>query len=174
MPKPSRVLERVRVHGQTHDLVDSLGRIDFDRLREETEEANAQSIWWGILAAKATRTFREAEVMSQTAEANAILRLSKQSVDKGFRWTDQAIKAAARADEAYLAAKKQEIEAQEAASMVESTKYACVQKAKNLEALGRLVADQVWVEQGPRTDTSVRAPRTPAQARPVRHPAIPR
>jgi len=72
-----------------YEIVESLGRIDFGHLALEVEETGAEVLWWGEVAAKATRRANDLERqmdyvqadLRRKVRAGATARLEKMTVD---------------------------------------------------------------------------------------------
>ena len=157
-------LARVLVNGQAADLVESLGRINLDNLTEEVQETGAEQIWWGIMAARAERQAAQADFDTKTLRAEKRRQYRADAVNRGEQpgrggFTNDAIDDAVQLDPAYQSAARKALEAREAAEMVQSAKYAIIQKNDNIGNLAPLLSQERYARaEPPRPSTRPRTP----------------
>jgi hypothetical protein len=131
------IYTEISTNGKTHAISDTLGRIDLDNLSREIEGCNAESVWWGVAAADADLAADRAKSLMDSVQADLNQRFRTKAA--GTRITDDAVKALTATHPEYREAQDAYFQAKRNASVIESVKYAVVQKARNLEKLTALL-----------------------------------
>lgn len=134
-------------------IVTSLARIDTENLKLEVEEIGADAVWWGLLNAEAQRQAGLAAFEEDLIKATLNKRLREEAVGRGEKPTVDQIAAAILVHPETQAARVATLNAEASASMVESAKYAIVQKSKTLEALAGMIVEELRARQDPSTVT---------------------
>ena len=142
MARSNRSLARVITKEREVEIVERLGSIDLDNLREEYERTGADALFWGILTAGAKKRVSDADLAADIGEAKLGRRARMELEARGEKVTDQTAKDWVRASEEYRAAKQAVIDAQEQADMIESTKYVLAQKHENVGKLATMLAQE--------------------------------
>lgn len=120
--------------GQT-DIVQSLGRINYDDLRGESERTGGEVVWYGVLAAAAKRRASQAELAVKIMEARLARKYRSSQRQMGEKGTNDEVKELVRTDPEYLQFHEQWFAMEEQASVLESCKFALVQKQKDLNSI---------------------------------------
>lgn len=131
---PPQILLSLRLPERTVDITQSLGRIDFDDLRGEMSRTGGEVVWYGILTAAAKRRASQAELASRVVEARLAKKYRLHARQMSEKTTNDEIKEAVRLDPDYAAACEALFAAEEQASILESCKFALVQKQRDLNS----------------------------------------
>jgi hypothetical protein len=149
IPQDANGTAQAHLDDRTVQIIASLGRIDTENLRQEVEEVGASAVWWGVLTAEARRQAGLATMQEDLAKANLNKSLREEAVGRGEKPTVDQIAAAILAHKDTQAARLATLNAEANASMIESVKYAIVQKSKTLEALAGLIVEELRARQDP-------------------------
>lgn len=135
--------------GRKAEVVTALGRLNTENLKVEVEETGGQAVWWGILTAQARRLAGIAKLTLDTTEASLNGKLRADAINRGEKPTVDQVTAAIRLHPEYQAAALAHLDAVEKAEIVESAKYAVVQKSKTLEALASMIVEELKARRAP-------------------------
>jgi hypothetical protein len=132
MRRKSEKLGTVKMTGREIDVTDAMGRIDFNNLALEAEEAGAVATWWNEVAAITRRRARELEhnkdvifaELRRASRAGGVARMEKITVD--------SVDDEAMVHPRYQQAVREWIEAEEAAEKAESHKFTVSHKQQTL------------------------------------------
>ena len=158
MTPPGKPLATIRAGDRELQIVDSLGRIDLDNLRDEIQSTGPEAIWFGILTGEAKRRAGRAKLFLEQTEARLGKQARQDALARAVKTTNDAVREEVVLHPEYGAAYEQWVDAEADAQIVESAKYAVARKQSTLEQLvGLLMA-----EEGARRD--------PQSGWPPRHP----
>jgi len=162
----------VKLGDRDQHVNEGLARIDLDNLHDETQETGAEAVWYGVVAARARRLAREAELTLKVTEAvcrkEADAAAAQPSSGREKLTVDQR-KDQATLDPRYKDAALAWIEAEERAEIAESAKFAVVRKQEHLAQLSALLLQEEAARRG-RTMTPyipAESPTRPARRQPV-------
>src|SRR5229473_1884121 len=128
-------IAQVDIGTRTINMVESLGRIDMDNLREEIEETGAIALWWGDYSARARRLANDLKFQSEIVHAEVAQMVRREMVKKGERVTEDQVKEQCRLDTTYQAAYRAYLDAEADAEKIESAKFTIARKQSTCEAL---------------------------------------
>jgi hypothetical protein len=140
-------------------LVASLGRINTENLKQEVEEVGATAVWWGLLNAEAQRQAGLAKLDEELTEARLNKTVREEAIARGEKPTVDQVAAMIQVHAETQAARLATLNAEANASMIESVKYAVVQKSKTLEALASMITEELRARLVPHSTPSI--PRRP-------------
>lgn len=142
MKREARMLAKLHLPDRTVEITDTLGRIDYDDLKGESERIGAEVIWFGVLAAAAKRRASQATLATRVKEASLFKKYRQRAKALGEKVTEGDLKESVHLDPEYAKVFEELFEKEEQASIIESTKFALVQKSRDLNALTNVQAAQ--------------------------------
>jgi hypothetical protein len=158
IPPAADGVAQAHLDDRTIQILASIGRIDTENLKQEVEEVGASAIWWGLLTAEAKRQSGLAFMQEDLTKARLNKTVRDDAMAKGDKPTVDQVAAMIQAHPEMQAARLHALNGEATASMIESVKYALVQKSKTLEALAGMIVEELRARQDP-TPTAPR--RTP-------------
>jgi hypothetical protein len=136
-----------RGDGRAAQIMESLGRLDLDNLKSETEETGAESIWFGEVAAKAKKVARDLKLAYDVARARAAEDVRRSAAPGGLRSgeriTDSLIKEGADLNPLVHKAHAAWSQAEYEADLAESAKFALARKHEHLQHLTGLLSAEL-------------------------------
>jgi len=133
---------RVELGDKPVSIERSFARIDMDNLVEEVSEGNSEAVWWGILHARAEAEASRAKTRIDVVKAEAAKKARSDKVTRGRDFTVDVIKDEVTLDPAVREAVEDHIKAQERADILRAARDGAVGKARTLEKLSTLVAEE--------------------------------
>lgn len=155
--------------GRAISIAESLGKIDLDNLREEVAETGSEAVWYGVLAAQTRRVANLAKLELEILQAQLGKETRQGMANRGLQagrgeFTADGVRDLVTTDPRYRAAYEAYLTAEEHASIVESAKFAVVQKTKTLESLVPLLFPQQRIHDDLRDRSPApHVPRTPVR-----------
>lgn len=156
--KPQNLDLHLDLGDRTVQVVDGLGRIDMDNLREETEEAGAQCLWFGTLHARAKKRADAAKLARDVQAATIAKQVRAVAIGRAERPTDKTVADAVLLHPDYQRAAHVYLDAQEQADVLENVKFTLARKQDTCRALAAITADEHFARQGPRDGGPRRMP----------------
>lgn len=156
LPQTADGVAQVDLGDRVAQIVASLGRIDTENLKLEVEEVGATAVWWGLLNAEAQRQAGLASLDEELTKARLNKIVREEAIARGEKPTVDQVAAMILAHPDSQNARLATLNAEANASMIESVKYAVVQKSKTLEALAGMIVEELRA----RVDPSIRAQQT--------------
>ncbi len=132
-----------RGDGRDAEIVESLGRLDLDNVKGETEETGAEALWFGEVAARAKKTARDLRLAYDVTRARAANEARLNFNAKGERYTVDQVKEAVDLHEKVQRAFAAWSDAEYQADLAESAKFTLARKHEHLQHLSGLLNQEL-------------------------------
>jgi hypothetical protein len=128
--------------GKNLEVLDTLGRIDFDDLAGEIARTGGEAIFWGIASADAKARANQADLKAKVTRVQVSQRFRKLARELGEKSTEGSIGESTTLDPEVTETEQAAIEAERVAGLIQAVLFAIVQKSKTLGELAGVVRDE--------------------------------
>jgi hypothetical protein len=149
---PERFRQHIDLGDRAMDLHDAMGRVNFDDLKGEFEEAGPVALYIGALAARARRLADSAKYDLEQTEARASRNARQEYAARGERLTDAGAEEAKRLNPEVHAAQARYLDAKEAGDVLENAKFALARRQEWFKSLTGLLVAEMTARRDPALD----------------------